>query len=427
MKRFLIMFCFAMITVVSYSQNDIESFVRQKTVPISSIDPDALNFDDLEQIGNAIGGARIVMMGEQDHGDAPAFAAKTRLINYLHNKKGFNVVAFESDFFSATYGFENISKTTSAFLKYYKGNIIPFWTLCDACNSFFTKLVPESFATPNPYIIAGFDNQQYLNFSGAALSKTIDSVVKANNLNILNDSSLYNSIISAIGVLSNRFICTTQKKDFYKKSADDLLLLKSQLDTTFKTENIWTLLIDNLICFARQLILKDGNFTDFANTRDLQMAKNLAWLCAVKYQNEKIIVWAANYHVSKYTGHFNKGSMNKDISMATTFVQNEQLNKQTYVLGFSSLDGDAGRIGTKTFAVDRPDKNGFETWINDSIDYGFINFKEFNQSNSTYNKEFEMKSSVTDQGVHKSHPAQWNKMFDGVFFIRHMYPCKVKN
>jgi erythromycin esterase-like protein len=427
MKKLLIMLCLLALSVVARSQNEIESFVRQKTVPISSIDPDSLNFDDLEQIGNAIGDARIVMMGEQDHGDAPAFAAKTRLINYLHNKKGFNVVAFESDFFSATYGFENISKTTSAFLKYYKGNIIPFWTLCDACNSFFTKLVPESFATANPYIIAGFDNQQYLNLSGSTLSKIIDSMVRSNKLDILKDETVYNEIIAAIGTLSNRFICTTQKKDFYKKSVDDLLLLKTQLDATFKVDNIWSLLTDNLICFARQLILKDGNFTAFANTRDLQMAKNLAWLCSVKYPTEKIIVWAANFHVGKYSGHFSKGNMNKDISMATTFVQNEQLNKQTYVLGFSSYDGDAGRIGTKTFAVDKPDKNGFETWINDSINYAFINFKDFNQSNPAYNKEFEMKSSVTDQGVHKSHAAQWNKMFDGVFFIRHMYPCKVKN
>ena len=119
--------------------------------------------------------------------------------------------------------------------------------------------------------------------------------------------------------------------------------------------------------------------------------------------------------------------MNKDISMATVFVQNELLNKQTYVLGFSSYDGDAGRIGTKTFAVDKLDNNGFETWINDQADYAFINFKDFNQFNPEYNQAFEMKSSVKDQGVHKSHAAQWNKMFDGVFFIRHTYPCKIKN
>jgi len=119
--------------------------------------------------------------------------------------------------------------------------------------------------------------------------------------------------------------------------------------------------------------------------------------------------------------------MNKDISMATEFVKDEQLNTQTYVLGFSSYDGDAGRLGTNIFSVDKPSKNGFETWINDSVNYAFVNFKEFNQLNPKYDKEFEMKSSVTGQGVHKSHLAQWNKMFDGIFFIRHIYPCKIKN
>lgn len=427
MKQLLISLALLSITLVSYSQNDIESFVRQKSIEIKSIDPDSLNFDDLEKIGNTIENARIVMMGEQDHGDAPAFAAKARLINYLHNKKGFNVIAFESDFFSATYGFEGLPKTKADFLKYYKGNIMPFWTLCDACNSLFSKTIPESFNTQNPYIIAGFDNQMYLKSSGLNLSRTIDSIVKANNFDILKDENLYKEIVSDISILSNQLICASQKKEFYRKSADALLLLKNQFDAKFKSDNIWSLIIDNLICFANQLILKNGNFTEFANVRDLQMAKNLAWLCKVKYPNEKIIIWAANYHVSKFTGHFSKNSMNKDISMATEFVKDEQLNTQTYVLGFSSYDGDAGRLGTNIFSVDKPGKNGFETWINDSVNYAFVNFKEFNQLNPKYDKEFEMKSSVTGQGVHKSHLAQWNKMFDGIFFIRHIYPCKIKN
>ncbi len=61
-------------------QRVVENYVRQHTVAVRSIDPDSTDYADLEAIGDAIGDARVVMLGEQDHGDAPTFLAKSRLI-----------------------------------------------------------------------------------------------------------------------------------------------------------------------------------------------------------------------------------------------------------------------------------------------------------------------------------------------------------
>lgn len=111
--------------------------------------------------------------------------------------------------------------------------------------------------------------------------------------------------------------------------------------------------------------------------------------------------------------------------MATEFVKDKEIEKLTYSIGFTSYDGEAGRIGTKPFKVDNPDKNGFENWIDKSTNYAFVDFKKFNFLNPQFVNEFEMKSCVSDNNVHKSYPAQWNKIFDGIIFIRHMYPCKI--
>ena len=105
--------CFAFqvfVAVPLKAQKDIKDYVKLNTNSVTTIDPKDTDYSDLEAIGNAIGDARIVMLGEQDHGDAPTFLAKTRLIQYLHEKKGFNVLAFESDFFGLNYGWDQIKK-----------------------------------------------------------------------------------------------------------------------------------------------------------------------------------------------------------------------------------------------------------------------------------------------------------------------------
>ena len=92
------------------AQKLIKDYVIKNAATLKTISPDSANDEDLKAIGDAIGNAKIVMLGEQDHGDAPTFLAKTRLVKYLHEKKGFNVLAFESDFFALNYGWDATSK-----------------------------------------------------------------------------------------------------------------------------------------------------------------------------------------------------------------------------------------------------------------------------------------------------------------------------
>ncbi len=42
----------------------------------------------------------MVLLGEQHHGDGATFQAKTRLVKYLHEQKGFNVLVWESDVYT---------------------------------------------------------------------------------------------------------------------------------------------------------------------------------------------------------------------------------------------------------------------------------------------------------------------------------------
>lgn len=46
---------------------------------VRSIDPADTDYSDLEALKSAIGNARIIMLGEQTHGEGSTYLAKTRL------------------------------------------------------------------------------------------------------------------------------------------------------------------------------------------------------------------------------------------------------------------------------------------------------------------------------------------------------------
>ena len=155
------------------------------------------------------------------------------------------------------------------------------------------------------------------------------------------------------------------------------------------------------------------------NVRDAQMAKNLEWLIRYKYPDEKVIVWAANAHISKGARQTYK-FQNRPINwMGSVFTQTALNNTQTYVLGFSSKTGAYRRTGApKASVVLKPKKNSFENWIDEKHAYAFIDFKSFRKLNPTFNDFFEMK------GIgHYNQPVVWTDIYDGVFYIKEMIPC----
>jgi erythromycin esterase len=75
--------------------------VRTNSVPIATLEPGSDDFADLEPFGDAIGERRLVILDEPTHGDGNVFKLKARLVEYLHRRKGFDVLLIESGMFDA--------------------------------------------------------------------------------------------------------------------------------------------------------------------------------------------------------------------------------------------------------------------------------------------------------------------------------------
>jgi erythromycin esterase len=102
-KICLMLFCAALIMSASgaggsYLIDDSEKiqWIKKNGIPIRSTHPDDADFSDLMPLVDKIGDARVVLLGEQSHGDGTVFLMKARLVRFLHEVMGFDVMAWES-------------------------------------------------------------------------------------------------------------------------------------------------------------------------------------------------------------------------------------------------------------------------------------------------------------------------------------------
>lgn len=419
MQKLILLTSALFLARISNAQS-IKTFVKENQIQIHTIEPDSTDFTDLKLIGESIGNAKIVMLGEQDHGDAPTFLAKTRLIKYLHEKLGFSVLAFESDFFGLNYGFDKLEKNKPSIDSFIRKNIFPIWTGCNTCENLFYNYIPSTYQTEQPLRLTGFDNQLILGYSSKYLSFYLDSLFQSLNIPIIKEPNYKSEILPFLDSLRIYYF-KSKVPDGYTKFETYLLEIQKQVSEKLSVKNFWIQVINSMLSEFKEFHLnrksKAENLAAF-NFRDSQMASNLKWLSEVKFPNEKIIVWAANAHVAKYSDSSNDGS--KMISMGSFLTRDEKLMNETYVIGFTSYQGKAGRLGMKTYAVRKPKSNGFENWIDKTYDYAFVDFSDYRTKFSDQTESFFLKGL----GHYIAFKKDWTKVFDGIYFIREMYPCK---
>jgi len=425
MRKLLLIPSLFFVSIIQ-SQDIIKEYVKKNTSQIFSIDPDSTDYDDLKNFGDAIGEARIVLLGEQEHGDAGTFLAKSRLIKYLHEKKGFNVLAFESDFFGLTEGWDNLQKTKEAIDSFMYKNPFPIWSRCNTISNLFYNYLAVTNKTSTPLNIAGFDSQLHGNYTETKYITRLTEILNKIELvhpiykaDIRLTLKNADSIILKYGNVRNKDTLSTNKSIQFLEN-----LLSNDVTKIFSSFEIQV--IRSLIAELNSSKIVNGSGIVKHYFRDKQMAENIEWLFQTKYPNEKIIVWAHNAHIAKNYGS-SKWQLNENSMMGHYLSKSPILKDKIYVVGFTSFNGYTQWATVSKFQhkIQNPPKNGFENWMPKNYQYAFTDFNAFNLKYAYPKVNFSMKGSIYDYKQHGNFVTDWTKAFDGVFFIREMYGCKV--
>ncbi len=413
---FLPLLCLAF---VSQAQNQIDlqcfkSFIN----PILSIDSETDDYSDLAFLQEVLQNRKIVILGENSHGDGLTFEAKTRLIKYLAKELGFNTIALEGGgFWEVYYSSLKIKegRNISQELDY---SWLGLWSKSEQVQAFL-RFLDQNKALLN---IWGIDNQGE-NFYFQYFPSVLKKLIGDKPFTSVDYESFKQNFAQYKNYLYSKFADTTQKNHLdYPALRRDLKTIKSNLFKIISEDvNAMIQAVKNIENFFDQMELYLGSYEEqnrAINMRDEMMAENLIWWLN-KYPESKVIIWTANFHAAHnldqviYKENDDFYQMMKPLGHRLK----SRYGDQVFSIAFTSLEGETAVVNQQMPSVIKTEENTWEYGLAKLIEnkYAFINFENIRkQTNCT---DLKFNSHLLG---YKNKKGKWFQVFDGMFFIRTM-------
>jgi len=406
MSKFLSLLIILHLSLIAYSQNIAFSSIENDIINLGSVETNNEDFTGFSKLDSILKDVEIVMLGEQSHGDATTYETKIKLIKYLHQEMGFDLLAFEGGIYDCHKAWQLILEGTDARTSMAKSLSSVWGTVKEFIP--LSNYIQDTKDSDSPLQYVGFDNQFYTKHSKEHFIKDLSDVIMMIDSEILNEKAWLH-FVSNTELFFNFEIKSFKKNDIGK----DLKFLNSLIATINEQDHI-----DDGDFWVQALKSLHAHYSDVAFDtyyRDVQMADNLIWLKA-KYPNRKIICWGATSHFlyNSEEVRFRSqivqllgGNDYKEDDMMGTYIK-DKFGDRVYTIGFTAYQGTSGLWRKRR--VKTPKKGSLEALIGQSSYDNFLlplNTQDYRDLSSRPLSYFYMKTPI-------------DRVMDAVIFNRNM-------
>lgn len=395
--------------IVTYENYTIgfKNYIRKNSNEINSINPNDTNFNDLEFLIEILKNNKVLFLGESLHYDGTTFLAKTRLVKFLHEKLGYDVLLFETGKYE-TWLMTNSFKQTK--LLSASTGMYEFWSNSNEMKDLWRYVENDLNC---PLRIFGFDIQFSGNLTDSSRAKLLVEYLEIKNIDISNYKNFF-------------FILPKLKE--YSFYSHENLGLEFKDSILLDLDNLINVLDDKLInerdsvylnylsgmrywfgCVWKYQIGDPNRF----QIRDSLMAQNILNIIANEERESKVIIWCSNLHGI----YDNKQYTSKEGLEFTTMANyiKTKYKDESYSIVFSNYC----RMNSRNLSWRKASNKSLEYYLHSlNNNYCFINFRTFKKSYQPFDDGIIIRAN---QEI--NYKGNWFDMIDGYFFIDTMKSC----
>lgn len=419
---------FGVLNNCCFGQNQLHELMSNAVIPVDTTGQLTPEFKS--QLNASLENVKIVALGESLHEDGLTFEHKAVLVKHLHENLGFNVIAFEFGFFGNWKTNENFKKGIDVKqATKYSG-----WSKSKYAFPVY-EYIHRSHKTEQPLHYAGFDGEKVpdgIPNIQQCLTNIIDwADYKINKT----DSMLLDSLICAVyGKIGNSYKDALSFKrrniarDIIKDIQRELIVNKRHILTTMSEKELmmYTLTLKSILMDEKSTYA--GAFWNIV--RDKHMAERVTWIIDSLYRGEKIILWGASAHFARNMINIERTLQPDDYGFFPYFQMGDWLHAYYgdayYSIAFTAASGKTGLIFPENHRykkyeeinnIPKPDSNSFEGISYLSGQQTLFCDLRMVKENTWLNSRF-----IASPFGYIQDSSTWNKVLDGLYFIREMKP-----
>lgn len=420
--------CLAICFQFCPAQNNV-LWLKKHLVPFSP-DPPLSSKNDFSQLKKYIGDAQIVMLGEQTHGDGTTFKTKVELIKFLHKEMGFDVLAWESNFFNAEAAYQ-IAQTATTPIEMLRKSTYGLWGTAEQVQPLF-HYINDVIKSEHPLTLTGIDCQLEGSFLSHDFLLPFLNYIASKKIGFDKVETKQDFVKYYYSLLFLRQTLRNKKED-EKLPFLDTLFKKQQIFLSFTRELIprldavkepqakrFSQHLKNIIAILPAHLKYAGvnNLPDvnYQLVRDSLMAENLIWLQKTMYPGKKIVVWAASSHIS--TNAYQAMGAGKQLG---DFLLDKKIN--CYRIGFTAYEGRWQWVNNPQYkgSIEPPAADAIESLFSKTgADNFFLDLKTVSAGKE--GRLLRNNNTMRPFG-YRSMSLRWPQVFEAIIFNKTMEPA----